>query len=213
MKKFFLFLFIILISTSLNACKTLDALDDTSSKVITKAGGKPADKVLDAASDAASNSLRGQPRGTYTNDVEEECLSVCASKANVRQSPNISSKIVKQLYKEDKVTFLEEENGWDLIKASDGTKGWVSKNLLSKGSSSDESLKEDSNATNKTESTDHLSVYVKKANVRQSPNTNSKIVKKLRKNDQVTLLEKNNDWDLIQASDGTKGWVNKSLLK
>ncbi|HEY3347397.1 MAG TPA: SH3 domain-containing protein [Nitrospirota bacterium] len=121
---------IALIALLLTGCKTLDALDETSSKIITKVGGKPTDRILDAGADAASNALRGKPKGTVTD--EENCSTICVSKASVRQSCNKNSKVLKTLCKNDTVRVIEAQKNWYLVEASDGTQGWVTSKAVKK---------------------------------------------------------------------------------
>lgn len=52
-------------------------------------------------------------------------------KVNIRSEPNQNSKIICQLSKGDKVTPIEEKQGWTKISFNYGKIGWVSSTLLS----------------------------------------------------------------------------------
>lgn len=55
---------------------------------------------------------------------------------NVRAGPAVSHSIVDQVSKGSKVFILEENNDWSKVKLSNGKIGWVSKDLLNTGTSS-----------------------------------------------------------------------------
>jgi len=58
---------------------------------------------------------------------------VTASALNVRSGPSTSYSVTTKVYKGNKVEILETSNGWNKIKTSNGTIGWVSGSYLTTG--------------------------------------------------------------------------------
>ena len=55
---------------------------------------------------------------------------VAAKSANVREGPTTSSATVAKLKKGDRLTGLEEKEGWLRVKLADSRAGWIRKDLL-----------------------------------------------------------------------------------
>ena len=108
------------------------------------------------------------------------------------------------LSKGTKLTALGKNNGWYLVKNSNGTQGFVSgsyltKNKVSSGSSSS------STAATKT-------VTAKYVNVRADGGMSAPVVTVLAKGTKVEVLKKGNYWTKISYK-GTVGWIKNTYLK
>jgi outer membrane biosynthesis protein TonB len=64
----------------------------------------------------------------------------------------------------------------------------------------------------KSEAPQTLTISVGRANMREKPDTKSKIVQVLTKGTKVTVVSKGDQWFRVKLTDGTEGWVAESVV-
>lgn len=55
-------------------------------------------------------------------------------------------------------------------------------------------------------------VNTEKLNLREKPNSNSKILEQLKKGDEITFVKQENQWIEVLSKENNKGYVNKKFL-
>lgn len=155
-----------------------------------------------------------------TTDVETK--KYLKSKSELKIIPNISSSVIHTTSKEMLIDIIEETGKWTYISV-DNIFGWVrTDNILSK----EEQKTEESNTTTETtdttteDTTTETKTEVKKTayvkydtvNLRKTTSTSSKILAKLKLNDEVTIIEEvDSVWNKVEF-DGKTGYISKELL-
>lgn len=155
-----------------------------------------------------------------TTDVETK--KYLKSKTELKIIPNISSSVIHTTSKEMLIDIIEETGKWTYISV-DNIFGWVrTDNILSK----EEQKTEESNTTTETTDTKtedtatatktevKKTAYVKydTVNLRKTTSTSSKILAKLKLNDEVTIIEEvDSVWNKVEF-DGKTGYISKELL-
>lgn len=143
-----------------------------------------------------------------TTDVELKLQ--IKSNTDVRLIPNISSNVIYTSKKDTSVKVIEQVNNWTYILV-DTTYGWVRvENVV------EESEDIETTATNEKENNEEetKTAYIKysSVNLREKASTSSKVLAKLKLNDEVTVLEKvNTTWSKVKI-DGKTGYVSTDLL-
>ncbi len=94
------------------------------------------------------------------------------------------------------MTYLSSENGWWLVKFSNGATGYVDKQYLSPMSAA---------------STGKYYVIASRLNARTGPSTSSRIIGALRYGSVVTVEKLNGDWAYVSYK-GYHGWVATQYL-
>lgn len=148
-----------------------------------------------------------------TTDVETK--KYLKSKTELKIIPNISSSVIHTTSKEMLIDIIEETGKWTYISV-DNILGWVrTDNILSK----EEKKAEESNTTTEDTTTEtktevKKTAYVKydTVNLRKTTSTSSKILAKLKLNDEVTIIEEvDSVWNKVEF-DGKTGYISKELL-
>ena len=155
-----------------------------------------------------------------TTDVETK--KYLKSKTELKIIPSISSSVIHTTSKEMLIDIIEETGKWTYISV-DNIFGWVrTDNILSK----EEQKTEESNTTTETTDTKtedtatatktevKKTAYVKydTVNLRKTTSTSSKILAKLKLNDEVTIIEEvDSVWNKVEF-DGKTGYISKELL-
>lgn len=127
---------------------------------------------------------------SYENTSSEG--TVIATDLNVRETGNISSKIIGLVHQGATFKIIQTKNNWDQIKLSSNQTGWVYNGYITKASSN-----ENINAT----------VEAIVLNVRENPNLSSSVVGTLKLGTKITVREEHRGWAKIMSSSDVQGWV------
>ena len=114
---------------------------------------------------------------------------------NLRESPDTSSRILVQLDQNTQLTIKSESNGWYNV-SYDSITGWVRAEFVT--------LK-DSGARGGV-------ITGSVVNVRENPDTSSKILTQLEKGDRVSVTGDSGGWYKVRTPDGITGWISKEYL-
>ena len=119
-------------------------------------------------------------------------MTVIKDGVNVRSGPSTKSEIYWEVFKDFPVKVLQKKNGWIKTKDFEGDTGWIYAPLLTKKKM--------------------VIVKVKKANLRVGPGKNYEIIATALYGVVFTPGRSDGNWLQVTHSDGTKGWLHKSLL-
>ena len=146
---------------------------------------------------------------------------VCVETANLRETADENSKILKQLSLNDNVEVLDNSTDWCQVKI-DNITGYVRKDLITLENSKEE--KSETNTTTTTEttvqadttkedSTEISGEQIVKENTKLKlvPVINATDIVEVKKDEKVNVVEVINDWVCVQT-DTTKGWIRKNKL-
>lgn len=146
---------------------------------------------------------------------------VCVETANLRETADENSKILKQLSLNDNVEVLDNSTDWCEVKI-DNITGYVRKDLITLENSKEE--KSETNTTTTTEttvqadttkedSTEISGEQIVKENTKLKlvPVINATDIVEVKKDEKVNVVEVINDWVCVQT-DTTKGWIRKNKL-
>jgi SH3-like domain-containing protein len=111
---------------------------------------------------------------------------------NMRSGPGTHHEILWELKKGYPLQVQKRQGRWLKVRDFEGDSGWVARSLTGR--------------------TPHHIVKSKVANVRSSPNTQSRIVGKAEYGELVRTQEKRAGWVRVERSDGPNGWISKKLL-
>jgi SH3-like domain-containing protein len=111
---------------------------------------------------------------------------------NMRSGPGTHNEILWELKKGYPLQVQKRQGRWLKVRDFEGDSGWVARSLTGR--------------------TPHHIVKSKVANVRSSPNTQSRIVGKAEYGELVRTQEKRGGWVRVERSDGPNGWISKKLL-
>ena len=111
---------------------------------------------------------------------------------------------VKARYKKGTVvTVLKYSKGWYYVKTKDGTKGWMSKNFLTRTTGSVVKAKESASGE---------AVTLKNSYMRRGPSTNYNRLMTVKKGRVVKIIGKSGGWYKVRYN-GKTGFIYKDLLK
>lgn len=130
---------------------------------------------------------------------------VNTSALNVRKGPSTKNSVITTLYKGDKVTITDSDNGWYKVKLSNGKTGWVSDGYIKVTSSS--------SSSNSTSSSKTGTITADSLNVRSGAGTKYSVIASLSKGSKVTITSTKGDWHKIKMSNGKTGWVSADYIK
>lgn len=146
---------------------------------------------------------------------------VSVETANLRETADENSKILKQLSLNDNVEVLDNSSDWCKVKI-DNITGYVRKDLIALENSKEE--KSETNTTTTTEttvqadatkedSTEISGEQIVKENTKLKlvPVINATDIVEVKKDEKVNVVEVINDWVCVQT-DTTKGWIRKDKL-
>ena len=130
---------------------------------------------------------------------------------NLRSKPTLVSSIIYKLKKEDRVTFLKRKDKWYVIKLSNGLAGWAYQSLfLDKGSPPE--INRPFLEMKETEIENKITLRVNIGRVRKRPSRNADIMDALKKEETVSVIETQGEWNLIELKDSRLGWAHQSLF-
>lgn len=148
---------------------------------------------------------------------------VCVETANLRETADENSKILKQLSLNDNVEVLDNSTDWCQVKI-DNITGYVRKDLITLENSKEEKSETNTTTTTTTEttvqadttkedSTEISGEQIVKENTKLKlvPVINATDIVEVKKDEKVNVVEVINDWVCVQT-DTTKGWIRKNKL-
>jgi cell wall-associated NlpC family hydrolase len=127
---------------------------------------------------------------------------VIEASVRLRSTPSTSGEVVKYLQKGDQVQIVAQPNSyWYQVKTADGSVGYTS--------TGDQYIRViSSSAGTPSAQTGTIKYGV---NLRTTPSTSGKVLRLLKKGEQVQLLaQPNSYWYQIQTSDGSIGYISSS---
>ncbi|MEK3798534.1 N-acetylmuramoyl-L-alanine amidase [Peribacillus sp. FSL H8-0477] len=141
---------------------------------------------------------------------------VTASELNIRKSASPTAKVVTSVKKNAKVTVSKISGKWASLKTASGKSGWASTSYLTKKEPvKKEPVEEAKPAEDSTPDVDSEVYYVTSngLNIRKAANTTAKVLTTVKKNEEVTLLEVNDDnWGKVLTTAGVIGWASMKYL-
>ena len=159
----------------------------------------------------------------FTNvNLAANTAKVNVDTANLRETADENSKILKQLSLNDNLEVVEETGDWYKVKNSNVT-GCVRKDLVTvenkkeNTNTSNTSNTQNSentsiaNTENKSEETTNEQIVVEDTKLKIVPTINSTDIIDVKKDEKVTVIETINGWVCVQK-DNTKGWIRKDKL-
>lgn len=133
---------------------------------------------------------------TENHSEVELFFTVKVDSVNVRDEPNSSSTIIGNVNKEDTFKILEQKNNWFKIQVAEGQSAWVYRfygivNSL-----------DTSNSETKT-----ITIIYGGTNLRQSPSTNSPVVKRANIGETYEIVSTEDDWYQVEISTNETAYV------
>jgi len=126
--------------------------------------------------------------------AQAQRLVVDVSVANIRSGPGTKYEVLwrAERYTPLQVLDMDKTGKWCYFKDFEGTKAWVSKDILRKADS----------------------VITKKdlCNIRKGPGTNNDILFKAERGVPFKVKKRKGDWIQIQHADGEVGWIHRVLV-
>jgi flagellar FliL protein len=134
-----------------------------------------------------------------------------ANGGNIRQSANLSGKVLGQLHAGEVVKLLEKSSDgrWYHVEAPEAT-GWVSATLLR----IDRAVADQVPTPTTTPNASLTATVFNGGNLRDQPTLSGKVLDQINAGEKVQLLEKTRDgaWYKITNIRNKTGWVSKTLL-
>ncbi len=127
-----------------------------------------------------------------SNAIAAEYGSVSKDGINVRSGPDTNAEIYWEVFKDFPLKIVQHKNQWAKVEDFEGDTGWIYAPLIS---------------DKKT-----VIIKVKKANIRVGPGENYEIVASALYGVVFDAGKTDGEWLQISHSDGTKGWIHKSLV-
>jgi len=149
-----------------------------------------------AAASSPSNSVMAAAAGQ---------TAVIEASVRLRSTPSTSGEVVKYLQKGDQVQIVAQPNSyWYQVKAADGSVGYTS--------TDDKYISVNSSSVGTPTAPSAQTGTIKYGvNLRTAPSTSGKVLRLLKKGEQVQLLaQPNSSWYQIQTSDGSIGYISSS---
>jgi cell wall-associated NlpC family hydrolase len=149
-----------------------------------------------AAASSPSNSVMAAATGQ---------TAVIEASVRLRSTPSTSGEVVKYLQKGDQVQIVSQPNSyWYQVKTADGSVGYTS--------TDDQYISVNSSSSGTPSAPSAQTGTIKSGvNLRTTPSTSGKVLRLLKKGEQVQLLaEPNSYWYQIQTSDGSIGYISSS---
>ncbi len=121
-----------------------------------------------------------------------EYTSVTKDGVNIRSGPSTNDEVFWEVFKDFPLKVLERKGDWAKTQDFEGDTGWIFSPLLSKKQT--------------------VIVKVKKANLRVGPGKNYEVNASALYGVVFKPGKKDGDWTQVTHSDGTKGWIHRSLI-
>jgi SH3-like domain-containing protein len=125
--------------------------------------------------------------------VQAESVTVINDGVNIRTGPGIKYPIYMEVFKGYPLKVLKRDGEWLEVADVDNDKGWIFTALTRKG--------------------DTVIVDAKQsANMRSGPGTDNPIIANVQRGVVMEHLDTKGDWYKLKHTQGTTGWMHKSLL-
>lgn len=149
------------------------------------------------ASESKTDTAKQSSTDTYGSfKVQVEAL-------NVRKAPDLSSKRVHQVYKNEVYTITDRSGNWVKINISEKESGWVYSfhgELLQQQQAVEQS------------NTSTVVVLSDGTNIRSDATTTSNVVKRVNAGERLTVISEQSDWYGIQLADGQTAYIAKWVV-
>lgn len=123
---------------------------------------------------------------------------------NIRQEPSSDSPVVGKIFHGSSADILERQDNWTKI-SSGSVSGWVSNDYILTGSEA-QAYEEENAVLTATVKTDYL-------NVREKPNTESRILATVRENQMFIVEEQAANWIKIFYTSGIQGYISSEYVE
>ena len=133
--------------------------------------------------------------------AQEHSVTVNVAELNVRSGPGQSHEVITQLYQNDHLHVLAEQDGWLKVRTSNNEIGWVTESFVE-------------NQAPREKSSHYLmgEVISPTLNVRSNHSLDSEIIGELTEGDQVDIIGQVDDWTEINYGDQT-AWISSDYVK
>jgi uncharacterized protein YgiM (DUF1202 family) len=133
------------------------------------------------------------------------------SLGNLRSSPSIAGAVLGLLKKGEEVELLGQEERWYFVRRADGLTAYAHENLFVDTRLAAQPVKAEPHVAEKVKTEFFLDAF--QGNVRRGPTRSADVLFMLKRNDIVSVLEKQGAWYLIDSEDGRRGWAHRSLFQ
>lgn len=123
---------------------------------------------------------------------------------NVRSKPDLTSKKVSQIKKDDRFKILEKRNNWVNIALSNNESGWV---YSFYGTYTDLAPTSTKQVIGKNTSIKTVTIVYNGTNLRSDASTSSEVIYRANAGETFSTLGQTGDWYSVQLKDGTKAFV------
>lgn len=123
---------------------------------------------------------------------------------NVRIAPNLSSKQIDVVYKNEVFPITERDGNWIKIKVNDKDQGWVYSfygETIQNESASDDAVTDQ-----------QVTVLSDGTNIRSAASTTSAVVKRVNAGERLAVKSEQSDWYEIQLQDGQIAYIAKWVV-
>ncbi|MBT2655259.1 N-acetylmuramoyl-L-alanine amidase [Bacillus sp. ISL-18] len=127
-------------------------------------------------------------------DKPSSQVTVTVPTLNVRESADLSSKVISRVHQGETFDIIQKRNDWDQIKLVNNQTGWVYDAYIT--------------STEKIAGT----INTFSLNVRERPSASSSIVGYLKSGTKITIHTEQAGWAKIVSSSGVSGWVNEKYI-
>lgn len=154
-----------------------------------------------------SNSTVNQASEQTELELKEAYIGSLTSEVTIKILPSINSTDIDKIETGKQITVIEILNDWCYIQ-TDSQLGWVRVEIITAAISKTEETQEPEAPKEKENENKAKVGYVnvETVNVRKDKSTSSEIVDNLRKNTEVTILDKEENWYKVQAG-STTGYI------
>lgn len=183
-------------------------------------------EFLDVTEDTANttDTQEGQTTGEQINETsEEEPQEVIGNIINTDSSvyllPSFNSSELFTISKDSEVTVIKTVNNWSNIEF-ENQKGWIPNQKLITAETQEETTNTEETPTEETpveedgkkqiNQTGYVST--ESAHLRDGPSTSNNSIAGLVENEVLLVISEENDWYEVRTTDGTNGYVSKSLV-
>lgn len=137
---------------------------------------------------------------TDVNELSNLAVAAVQTAVNVRAEASTDAEIVGKLYNKNVATILSSEDGWYKIE-SGNVKGYVKAEFLLVGNES----------ALKSASVTYALINAESLRIRKEPSTDSKIVGRVPKGEDVVVLDEKDGFVKVSIEEGD-GWVSKDYV-
>ena len=133
-----------------------------------------------------------------TSQNTDQLFTVNVSAVNIRQNPSLSSKKLATIKLNEQYAVLDRSDNWIQIEFSKGKKGWV---YSFYGTFSNETKSVEK------ENLGSITIVYNNTNLREQPNTSSKVVARANAGESYSIISNDDDWYKIRLSNKKEAYV------